>query len=96
MSQEAPFLNPNPLTHWSGPRKIAWVKIDDESNWALLDSSSTINTVTLEFIKAHSLDMGPLSSHVAGTLKITGFEGLFSKPLCYVIIRFSSRGGEGL
>ena len=34
-SWKAPFLNPDPLTHWSGPENIAWVKIDDESSWAL-------------------------------------------------------------
>ena len=51
MSWKTPFLNPDLLTHWSGPENIAWVKIDDEGSWVLLDSGSTINAVTLEFIK---------------------------------------------
>ena len=66
------------LMHWSGPENIAQAKIDDESSWALLDSGSTINTVNSEFIKAHSLDVGPLSNLVDGTLKINGFWGMYS------------------
>ena len=71
------------------------VKIDDESSWALLDSGSTINVVTPEFIKAHSLDVGSLSNLVDGTLKINGFGGLFSCPLGYVIIRAQVEGVKG-
>ena len=73
--------------HWSGPENIAQVKIDDEGSWALLGSGSTINAVTPEFIKALSLDMGPLSEMTDGTLKKNGFRGLFSQPLDYVFIR---------
>ena len=70
--------------HWSGPENIAWVKIDDEGSWALLDSGSTTNAVIPEFIKACSLDMGPLSDLVDRTLKINGFRGLFLTPvLCH-------------
>ena len=89
------FFNPDPLKHWSGPENIAQVKINDESSWALLDSGSTINTVTLEFIKACSLDVGPLSNLVDGTLKINWFGGLFSQPLGYVIMRVQVEGVKG-
>ena len=78
--------------HWSGPENIAWFKIDDEGCWALLDSGSTINAVTPEFAKAHSLDVGPLSYLVDGTLKINGFWGLYSLHLGYVIIRVQVEG----
>ena len=80
---------------WSGPENIAQVKIDDEGSLALLDSGSTINVVTPEFIKAHSLDMGPLSNLVDGTLKINGFVGLLSQPLGYVIVRVQVEGVKG-
>ena len=63
---------------------------------ALLDSGSTIKAVTLEFVKAHSLDVGPLSDLVDGTLKINEFGGLFSQPLGYVIIRVQVEGVKGL
>ena len=77
---------------WSGPENIAQVKIDDEGSWPLLDSGSTINAVTLEFVKAHSLDVGPLSDLVDGTLKINGSGGLYFWPLGYVIIRVQVEG----
>ena len=81
--------------HCNGPEKIAWVKIDDESSWAVLHSGSTINAVTPEFIKTHSLDIGPLSDLGDKTLKINGFGGLFSWPLGYVIIRVQVEGVKG-
>ena len=81
--------------HWSGPENIAWVKINDEGSWALLDSGSTINTVTLEFIKACSLDVSLLNNLVDSTLKINGSGGLFSGPLGYVIIRVHVEGVKG-
>ena len=87
MSRNAPFLNLDPHTHRSGPENISQVKIYDEGSLALLDSGSTINVVSLEFDKAHSLDVGPLSDLVDLTLKINEFGGLFSWSLGYVIIR---------
>ena len=51
--------------------------------------------MTLEFVKACSLDVGPLSDLVDSTLKINGFGGLFSQPLGYVIIRVQVEGVKG-
>ena len=79
-SQKAPFLNPDLLMCWSGPEIIAWVKMDDEGSWALLDSGSTINTMTPELIKACSLDVGLMRKLVDGTLKINAFGDCFSEP----------------
>ena len=78
MSQKVPFMNPDLLTHWSGPKNIVQVRMDDESSWALLDSGSTINAVTPEFVEAHSLDVSLLSNLFNGMLGIKGFGGLFS------------------
>ena len=66
--------------HWSGPENIVQVKINDEGSWAFLDSGSTINGMTPEFVKACSLDVGTLSNLVDGTLKINGFGDCFSGP----------------
>ena len=86
---------PRPLMHWSGPGNISLVKINDEGSWDLLDRGSTINTVTPEFITAHSLDVCPLSDLVDDTLKINGFGGLFSQPLGYFIMRVQVEGLKG-
>ena len=45
------LLEPNPLNWWSRPENIAQVQIDGENSWALLDSGSTINAVTPEFVE---------------------------------------------
>ena len=82
-----PFLNPDPLNWWSRPENIAQFQIKGESSWVLLDSASTINTVTPEFVKVQSLDIGPLSDLSDSTLGINGMRGVFSWPLGYVIIR---------
>ena len=39
----------------------AWVKIDGDSSWALLDSGLTIHVVTPGFVEAHYLDIGHMS-----------------------------------
>ena len=95
MSQKVPFLNPNPLNWWSGPENIAQVLIDGESSWAILDSGSTINAFTPEFVEVHSLYIGPLSDLTDGTLGINGFRGVSSWPLGYIIIRVQVEGVWG-
>ena len=95
MSQKVSFLNANPLTQWSGPKNIAWVKIDGESSWALLDSGLTINAVTPEFIEVCSLDAGPFGNLSHGILGINGFGGVFSCTFGYVIIRVQVEGVWG-
>ena len=85
-------MSPNPLTQWSGPKNIAWVKIDGESSWVLLDSGLAINAVTLGFIEACSLDVGPLSDLTNGILGVNGFGGVLCQPLGYIIIRVQVEG----
>ena len=95
ISQKIPFMNPNPLTQWSGPENIAQVKIDGQSSWAFLHSGSTINVVTPGFVEAPSMDVGPLSDLADGTLVTYGFGGVFSQHLGYVIIRVQVEGVWG-
>ena len=68
------------------------VWIDGEDSWALLDSGSTINALTPEFVDVRSLDVGPLSNLSNG---INGFRGVFSWPLGYIIIRVQVEGVWG-
>ena len=81
------LLEPNPLNQWSKLESISRVWIHGEDSWALLDSGSTINAVTPEFVDVHSLDVGPLSDLSDGTLGINGFGRVFSWPLRYAVIR---------
>ena len=61
---QTPFLNSNPFLQWYGVKNVAKVRINGESCMALLDNGVQINTITLNFIKEHSLNMGPLSDLV--------------------------------
>ena len=54
-----------------------------------------INAVTPEFVKAHFLDIGPLSDLVNGPFSVNSFGRLFSHPLGYVIIRNQVEGVLG-
>ena len=94
-SQKVPFLNCIPLNWWSRPENIAWVWIDGESSCTLMDSGSTINALTPDFMEVHLWDVGPLSILSDGTLGINAFRGVFSWPLAYVIIRVQVEGVWG-
>ena len=80
MSQNIPFINPDPLYQWSRLESIARFWIDSEDSWALLDSGSTINVVIPEFVDVCSLDVCPLSDLYDGTLDIYGFGRVFPGP----------------
>ena len=58
---QTPFLNPNPFLWWYGVKNIAKVRINRESCMALLDNDVQISIIMLNFIKEHSLNVGPLS-----------------------------------
>ena len=45
--------------------------------------------------QAHSLDIGPLSDLLNGTLRVNGFGRLFSRPQGYIVIRVQVEGGQG-
>ena len=94
-SHKVPFLNSIPLNWWSGLENIAWIWINSNNSWALLESDSTINVVTQEFVELHSLDVGPLSNLSNGTLGINAIGGVFSWPLGCVIIRVQVEGIQG-
>ena len=95
MSQKVPFLDSNPLIQYSGPEKIAWVRIYGESSWLFwIVAWPSINAVTPEFIEVCSLDVGLLRDLANGTLGINGF-GVFSQVLGYIIIRVQVEGVWG-
>ena len=66
-----------------------------EISWALVDNGSTINVVTAEFVKACSLDIGPLSDLVNSNFSVNHLGRLFSQPLGYIIKRAQVKGVQG-
>ena len=61
---QTPFLNPNPFHRWYGTKSIPKVRVNGVSCMALLDNSTQINTITPDFVKSCSLEVGPLSDLV--------------------------------
>ena len=95
-SQKVLFLTSDPLNWWSGLESIARVQMDGEDRLTLLDSGSTINVVTPEFVDVCSLDVGPLSNLYDGTLGIHGFGRVFSWALGLHNHKGSGGGSLGL
>ena len=60
-SSQTPFLNLDPFQHWYGIENVAKVKINGESCMVLLDNSAQVNTITLRYVKEHSLPVGPIT-----------------------------------
>ena len=58
--KQTPFLNPDPFQDWHGVKIVAKVKINGESCMALLDHGTQINMITPNYVKDHSLEMGPI------------------------------------
>ena len=63
---QTPFLDPDPFQHWYRVENMAKVKINGESCMALLDNGVQINTIMPNYVKNHSLEMGPITD-IIGT-----------------------------
>ena len=74
---------------------MAQFKVNQESCLALLNNGCQINTVTLELIEAHSLDVGQMSDLVDGEMNMDGTGRKHTHPLGYVIMRVQVDGLEG-
>ena len=62
---------------------------------ALLDNGMQINTITLGFVKTHSLDIGPLSDLVGGQVTCVGLGNMLTQPMGYIIIWVQVDGVQG-
>ena len=58
---KTPNLNPDAMSHWIRHDTIMWCKIENDSCFALLDTSMTINIITADSARILDLPMGPLS-----------------------------------
>ena len=65
---------------------IARVKINGESCMALLDNGMQVNTITLRYVKEHSLPMGPITDLMGSKVTCIGLSNAYTRPLGYIVI----------
>ena len=84
---QTPFLNLVPFQHWYGIENVAKVKINGESCMALLDNGAQVNTITLSYVKIHSLHVGPITDLMDSKVTSIGLGNAYTRPLGYVVIQ---------
>ena len=65
---------------------IAKVKINGESCMALLDNGAQVNTITLRYVKEHSVPIGLITDFMGSKVTCIGLGNTYTKPLGYIII----------
>ena len=65
---------------------VAKVKINGESCMALLDNGVQVNTITLRYVKEHSLPVGPITDLMGSKVACMGLGNAYTKLLGYVVI----------
>ena len=65
---------------------VAKVKINGENCMALLDNGVQVNTLTLRYVKEHSLLVGPITDLMGAKVACIGLGNAYTRPLGYVII----------
>ena len=91
-SLQTPFLNLDPFQCWYGIENVAKVKINGESCMALLDNGAQVNTITLRYVKEHSLQVGPITDLMGSKVACIGLGNTYTRPLGYVVIRVQVDG----
>ena len=88
-------MNLDPFQHWYGVESIAKVKINGESCKALLDNGAQINTITPNYVKNHSLEMGPITDLISARVTWVGLGNTYTHPLGYIIVLVQADGVQG-
>ena len=83
---QTPFLDPDPFQLWYGVKHMAKVKINRESYMALLDSGVQINTIMPNYVKNHSLEMGPITDLIGARVTCMGLGNAYTQPLGCIIV----------
>ena len=83
---QTPFLNLDPFQQWYGIENVAKVKIKGESCMALLDNCAQVNTITLRYIKEHSLQVGLITYLMGSKVACVGLGNAYTRPLGYMVI----------
>ena len=71
------------------------MKINGESCVALLDNDTQINTITPNYVKSHSLEMGPIKDLISTRITCVGLGNVYTHPLGYVIVWVQVDGVQG-
>ena len=74
---------------------IAKVKINGESCMALLDNGTQLNTITLRYIKEHSLPVGPITDLMGSKVTCVGLGNAYTRLLGYIVIQVQVDGVWG-
>ena len=93
--KQTPFLNLDPFHHWYRVENIAKVKINGESCQALLDNGTQINTITPNYVKNHSLEMGLITDLIGTQVTCIGLGNAYTCPIGYVIVWVQVDGVQG-
>ena len=62
---------------------------------ALLDNGAEVNTITLRYVKEHSLQVGPIANLMGSKVACVGLGNVYTRPLGYVVIRVQVDGVWG-
>ena len=62
---------------------------------ALLDNGVQVNTITLRYVKEHSLPVGPITDLMGSKVTCVGLGNAYTRPLGYVIIWVQVDGVQG-
>ena len=54
---------------------------------ALLDNGVQVNTITLRYVKEHSLPVGPITNLMGSKVTCIGLGNAYTRPLGYIVIR---------
>ena len=71
------------------------VKINGESCKALLDNGAQINTITPNYVRNHSLEMGPITDLIGRRVTCMGLGNTYTQPLGYIIVQVQVDGVQG-
>ena len=93
--KQTPFLNSDPFQHWYRVENAAKVKISGESCQAVLENGTQINTITPNYVKNHSLEMGPITDLIGTRVTCMGLGNAYPHPLDYVIVQVQVDGVQG-
>ena len=94
-SLQTNFLNLDPFQCWYGIENVAKVRINGESCMALLDNSVQVNSITLRYVKEHSLQVAPITDLMGSKVTCMGLGNAYTRPLGYMVIRVQVDGVWG-